>query len=113
MKHTPGPWKIHSVNEDKCHFRIRGTIPGHKFKVANVPFVKDNQYDREEASSNAQLIASAPDLLAENARLKELKREMVEAMKQNCDICYKERDLDVCEECMFDKFINKAEEERE
>ena len=60
-----------------------------------------------------ELQAGISRLSAENARLKELNREMVEAMKQNCDICYKERDLDVCEECMFDKFINKAEEERE
>ena len=50
-------------------------------------------------------------LSAELTRLKELNREMVETMKQNCDICYKERDLDVCEECMFDKFINEAKEE--
>ena len=58
----------------------------------------DKQHDKE-IQKDRELI-----------RLKELNREMVEAMKQNCDICYKERDLDVCEECMFDKFINKAEE---
>ena len=37
---------------------------------------------REENIANAELIASAPDLLAENTRLKAINQELLEALKE-------------------------------
>ena len=73
MKHTPGPWKL--IVDDKAYF-------GDELKI-----VTDNRHiatvnpATNEGPANAQLIASAPDLLEENARLKEINREMVEALE--------------------------------
>ena len=69
MKRTPGPWKL--IVDDKAYF-------GDELKI-----VTDNRHiatvnpATNEGPANAQLIASAPDLLEENARLKELNRELL------------------------------------
>ena len=67
FKGTPGPWQMMPEEVDKPYVRIRGTIAGCRFKVANVPTpVYDGVHEREavETRNNARLIASAPDLLA-------------------------------------------------
>ena len=70
MKHTPGPWKL--IVDDKAYF-------GDELKI-----VTDNRHiatvnpATNEGPANAQLIASAPDLLEENARLKEANQTIIE-----------------------------------
>ena len=68
-KHTPGPWRILEEEEDKDYIRIRGTVWGGRYKVANVPTCETtghltlNAQNLAEVRANAQLIAAAPELL--------------------------------------------------
>ena len=62
-EHTAGPWEVHSEDLEDCHFRVRGTLVGTKFKVANCPYVPGFKSSRSEAEANAHLIAAAPELL--------------------------------------------------
>lgn len=66
FKGTPGPWEIKPEEVDKDYIRIRGTLLGGRFKVANVltPFY-EGAHEREvkETRANAHLIAAAPELL--------------------------------------------------
>lgn len=67
FKGTPGPWEIKPEEVDRHYIRIRGTRLGGRFKVANVltPFYEGvHEREAEETRANAQLIASAPELLA-------------------------------------------------
>ncbi len=64
-KFTPGPWKILPEECDKPYIRVRGTVLGARYKVANVVTpVYEGVHEREavETRANANLIASAPDL---------------------------------------------------
>lgn len=66
-KHTAGPWQILPEEADKAYIRIRGTVLGGRYKVANVPIpTYEGVHPRElgETSANAALIAAAPELLA-------------------------------------------------
>ena len=66
-KHTPGPWRTLQEECDKPYIRIRGTIPGERYKVANVltPVYDGVHYgEAEQTRANARLIAAAPDMLA-------------------------------------------------
>lgn len=63
VTHTPGPW--YAVNYAGYH-RIQST----PYYDANNDLL-DEECCRQEAVANAALIASAPDLLSENIRLKE------------------------------------------
>jgi len=84
MKHTPGPWKL--IVDDKAYF-------GDELKI-----VTDNRHiatvnpATNEGPANAQLIASAPDLLEELTWLKELNREMAGMLE---DVLYYELPSDV------------------
>jgi hypothetical protein len=59
-QHTPGPWQILPEESDKPYIRIRGTVLGGRYKVANVNL---DVIFRDEARANVHLIAAAPDLL--------------------------------------------------
>lgn len=66
-KHTPGPWKALPEECDRPYIRIRGTIPGARYKVANVltPVYEGvDSREAEETRANANLIAAAPYLLS-------------------------------------------------
>lgn len=66
FKGTPGPWEIKPEEVDKHYIRIRGTRLGGRYKVANVltPFYEGvHEREAKETRANAQLIASAPELL--------------------------------------------------
>lgn len=62
-KITPGPWQILEQDPEDNFFRIRGTVLGEKYKIANVLFVQEVDRDKKEAEANANLIAMAPELL--------------------------------------------------
>lgn len=65
-KHTRGPWITLPDAADKPYFRIRGTIAGTRFKVANVlkPIYENPpELEEEETCANVRLIEAAPDLL--------------------------------------------------
>lgn len=57
--HTPGPWVVHKVS------RIRIVAP-----LIHVISTDIQGRTQPEAQANARLIAAAPDLLAENKRLR-------------------------------------------
>lgn len=68
MKHTPGPWSLEDINSEHLHDVVLvKEIPGAGWPVlvATVFFDEDRVgIPLEEATGNAYLIASAPDLLA-------------------------------------------------
>jgi hypothetical protein len=66
-KHTKGPWQILPEEADKDYIRIRGTVCGGRYKVANVPtptYAGVHPRELAETCANAALIAAAPELLA-------------------------------------------------
>ena len=66
-KHTPGPWRILPEECDKPYIRVRGTVLGARYKVANViPPSYEGVHEREaeETRANARLIAAAPKMYA-------------------------------------------------
>lgn len=70
-KHTPGPWKVYSAP-------LRPNFPTPIIEVQDAegtPIVKWGGFDgcdqpKGRVAANARLIASAPDLLAQNERLR-------------------------------------------
>lgn len=59
-------WEVFPEEDDKPYIRIRGTCPGGRYKVANVPKPSDEGHDGwalHEARADAHLIAAAPDML--------------------------------------------------
>ena len=66
-KFTKGPWQVLPEEADKDYIRIRGTVCGGRYKVANVPtptYEGVHPRELEETQANAALIAAAPELLA-------------------------------------------------
>ena len=66
-KFTKGPWQILPEEVDKDYIRIRGTVLGGRYKVANVPtptYEGVPPREVEETRANAVLIAAAPELFA-------------------------------------------------
>ncbi len=65
--HTPGPWEVMPEEDNRDYIRIRGTVLGEKFKIANVCAESSAEHwtarDAEAARANARLIAAAPELL--------------------------------------------------
>jgi len=59
MSYTKGPWAVLPEESDKPYIRIRGTLLGRRFKVANVCAP---EWDIDESRANARLIAAAPEL---------------------------------------------------
>ncbi len=74
-EHTPGPWRVLPEECDRPYIRIRGTVLGGRYKVANVltPIYEWVPLrEAEETRANAKLIAAAPDLLEALQRLVDL-----------------------------------------
>lgn len=61
-KHTPGPWRLHDMEAATVVQSATG------YAIADCNATK---YSDSENDANARLIASAPALVAENARLRE------------------------------------------
>lgn len=69
VKFTKGEWSILPIEDDKEYIRIRGTVLGCRYKIANVTDLKFHHdgkdwclRDRIESAANAQLISRAPNL---------------------------------------------------
>lgn len=83
-KHTPGPWRLLPEEADRAYVRVRGTIPGGRYKVANIvtpTYHGAPPREAEETRANARLIAAAPDLLESLA-------ELLDALDQNGSCSY-------------------------
>lgn len=77
-KHTPGPWKIRELTcED--HRGMGWVEDANGRDIACCGAAELWLYENR---ANAALIARAPELLAENDKLKEQLREMVEALRK-------------------------------
>lgn len=70
-KFTKGEWAIQPPEDDKEYIRIRGSVLGGRFKIANVVNLKKHhdgllwrQREVEETIANANLIAAAPEMYA-------------------------------------------------
>lgn len=66
FKGTTGEWRLLPEEVDKSYIRVRGTLLGGRYKIANILTpVYENVHSREadETRANANLISAAPDLL--------------------------------------------------
>ena len=64
--HTPGPWKILPEEVGRDYIRVRGTVYGTRFKIANVLHPGSTHPDDDsQTRANARLIAASPELLQE------------------------------------------------
>lgn len=66
MSHTPGPWQIMPEECDRTYIRIRGSLLGGRYKIANVItpiYTGVERKESDETRANARLIAAAPELL--------------------------------------------------
>lgn len=66
VEHTPGPWEVKPEEPERDYIRVRGTVLGGQYKIANVtiPLYPETPSSfAEEARANARLIAAAPELL--------------------------------------------------
>lgn len=66
---TKGPWALLPLEDDKEYIRVRGTVCGGKYKIANVVDCRSHhdgskwcEFRRAESKANAHLIAAAPEL---------------------------------------------------
>ena len=62
-KHTPGPWQVLPEECEKPYIRVRGSVLGGRYKIANVvtPIYEGvHLREAEETRRNARLIAAAP-----------------------------------------------------
>ncbi len=62
-KHTRGPWQLLPDEPGRGHLRVRGTILGDRWKIADIPKF-DQEAFAEETKANARLITAAPQILA-------------------------------------------------
>jgi hypothetical protein len=71
-KFTKGPWEVLAEEPQKGYLRVRATIPGARYKIANVhaiahyrdgiDYAELNSREAKETLANARLIAAAPEL---------------------------------------------------
>ena len=86
-EHTPGPWavsgSIKSVNGDDLYVGyVFPDVEGYRGDVCSVQSADHiSGITRDEAAANASLIASAPNLLAERDRLREVNAELLAALE--------------------------------
>lgn len=71
-KFTKGEWSILPIEGNKEYIRIRGTVLGGRYKIANVSELKNHhsnaawcKAERIESAANASLIVVAPEMYAE------------------------------------------------
>lgn len=68
FKGTKGIWRV-KHSESKIAYNVIGSIYGGKYKIARCPYIirpnweEINEMEKREALANAQLIATAPELL--------------------------------------------------
>ena len=57
-KHTPEPWELLDAEADKEYLRIRGTVLGGRYKIANVlwPNYSESAREREAAETLANAV---------------------------------------------------------
>lgn len=88
-KHTPGPW--HSIGPGLGHTagmdkRIMVLHPDHTRLIANCSegYIMPNgeAITEKERIANALLIAAAPETAAERDKLREINRELLDALKR-------------------------------
>lgn len=72
-KHTPGPWEVRPSSN-----RLNGTAWR---DIVSMGTEFTGAYVGEALEQDAALIASAPDLLAERDRLREVNAELLAALK--------------------------------
>lgn len=90
-KHTPGPWavrgSIKSVDGDDLYVGyVLPDVKGYRGDVCSVQSADHiSGITRDEAAANASLIASAPDLLAERDRLREVNSVLLAALEAACE----------------------------
>ncbi len=63
--HTPGPWQVLPEEMGKNYLRVRGTILGLRYKIADVrnpDYEGVTENDTQMTRANARLIAAAPEL---------------------------------------------------
>ena len=93
-KYTPEPWELLEAEDDKEYLRIRGTVLGGRYKIANVlwPNYSESSREREAAETlaNAERIidcinacAGMADPAAEIAELKR-QRDSLQLEAINC-----------------------------
>lgn len=70
LEHTQGPWQVLPEEEGVPYIRIRGTVLGARYMVANVHMqtyadvdAAWNEKEKRESRANARLIAAAPEML--------------------------------------------------
>ena len=69
-KFTKGEWSVSELEDNVDYIRVRGTVPGARFKIANVIDVNHHlecnthvyAKEKQQAIANAHLIAAAPDM---------------------------------------------------
>lgn len=62
---TPGPWIVMPEESENSYVRIRGSLLGERYKIANVltpVYPGAEATEGEETQANARLIAAAPEL---------------------------------------------------
>lgn len=65
-QHTPGPWQVLPEEMGRNYLRVRGTLLGLRYKIADVrnpDYDGVTEKDAEMTRANARLIAAAPELL--------------------------------------------------
>lgn len=67
FKGTKGEWEV-KHSHSKTAYNIVGTVLGGKYKIARCPYETervciDSLNEKQEAKANAQLIATAPEML--------------------------------------------------
>lgn len=81
ITHTPGPW----IADDTPSTPIKIMTAGRDWIVGYATYGPASDPERDEgipiARANAQLIASAPQLATENARLRECLEQLVSAAR--------------------------------
>ncbi|GAL83453.1 hypothetical protein MYP_680 [Sporocytophaga myxococcoides] len=79
MTHTPGPWTFIEQPVKSLGYYIQSSN-------AFIGEVGGGLQTSEEILENAILVASAPDLLAENIKLKKEKEELIQSLQDLIDI---------------------------
>lgn len=74
-KHTPGPWFYWSGQKE-------GELYGATIGASGFRPAKAIGENLEECEANARLIAAAPETAAERDRLKEINKDLLEALKE-------------------------------